>query len=117
MSSAGISLAPFYDLVNIKLYPDLDQELAMAFGDEFDSNNINAYQIAAFAESCQLSPTYTAKRLKLMVEKLTAVLPQEVKKIRMQYNYPSWLTNYQKIIKSRCKHLMEQYPKIPKIIV
>lgn len=30
----GISLAPFYDLVNIKMYPDFAQEMAMAFGDK-----------------------------------------------------------------------------------
>ncbi|WBV72193.1 HipA domain-containing protein [Legionella pneumophila] len=32
----GISLAPFYDLVNIKMYPEFEHALAMALGDEFD---------------------------------------------------------------------------------
>jgi serine/threonine-protein kinase HipA len=117
VSSKGISLAPFYDLVNIRLYPDLDHELAMAFGDEFDSNNINAYQIAAFAESCQLSPAFIAKRLKRMIEKVTNALPQEMKKIRIEYDYPSWFNQYQKMIKLRCKHFTMQYPRITKIIL
>lgn len=50
IGSNGISLAPFYDLVNIKMYPDFEHEMAMGLGDEFDSSTVHAYQLADFAE-------------------------------------------------------------------
>ena len=34
----GISLAPFYDLVNLQMYPEFEQTMAMGLGDEFDGN-------------------------------------------------------------------------------
>ena len=60
----GITLAPFYDLVNIKLYPEFDHEIAMALGDEFDGDGITAYQLADFAESCNLNRSFLAVKLK-----------------------------------------------------
>ena len=40
---------PAYDLVNIAMFPQFKQELAMAMGDEFEPNDIHAYQLADFA--------------------------------------------------------------------
>lgn len=115
VGSQGISLAPFYDLVNIKMYPDVDQDFAMALGDEFDSNHINAYQIADFAESCQLSRGYVTKRLKKIIQKMMEVLPQEISKINDKYGYTSYFAEYQKIVSQRCKHLLEQCQNVTTI--
>lgn len=70
----GIALAPFYDLVNIKMYPDFEQEMAMVFGDEFDSDGISAYQLADFSESCHLDRTLVAQRLRVLATTITASL-------------------------------------------
>lgn len=104
----GISLAPFYDLVNIKLYPEVDQDFAMALGDEFGSDEINAYQLADFAESCLLSQSYVAKRLKSMVEKIMLALPQEIANLNKQNIDELYFLNYEKIITQRCHHFLEQ---------
>ena len=61
--ATGMSLAPFYDMVNIKLYPEFSQEYAMAMGDEFDGNCMHAYQLADFADSCGLPRPLVAKSL------------------------------------------------------
>lgn len=115
ISSQGISVAPYYDLVNIKLYPDVEQDFAMALGDEFDSNIVNAYQFADFADSCQLSRTYVARRLKLLINKMMTALPQELAEIKKTSRNKSYLAEYKKIITERCKHLASQYPDISKI--
>lgn len=65
-------------LVNIKMYPEFEHGLAMALGDEFEENNINAYQLADFADTCQLPRLLVAKRLKYLIGKLTVALQEEI---------------------------------------
>jgi len=103
----GISLAPFYDLVNIKMYPEFEHELAMGLGDEFDGNSINAYQLADFADSCQLSRLLIANRLKFLVKKLTHAL-RECIEPGIDDAERSYLKQYQSMINKRCDHLLHE---------
>jgi serine/threonine-protein kinase HipA len=48
------SFTPAYDLVNIAMFPQFKEVLAMAMGDEFEPNDIHAYQLADFAETCDI---------------------------------------------------------------
>jgi len=45
----GLAVAPFYDIVSTVQYHELDAELAMAFGDEFEIAAIGPYALADFA--------------------------------------------------------------------
>lgn len=92
----GISLAPFYDLVNIKMYP------------EFEENNINAYQLADFADICQLPRLLVAKHLKYLIGKLIVALQEEISLILISDKEAKYLKKYQEIVIKRCKHLLEQ---------
>ena len=113
----GISLAPFYDLVNIKMYPDFEQEMAMAFGDEFDGNMINAYQLADFADSCHLSRVLVAKRLKSLIEKLNHALDNQIEMLIKNKRESGYFKQYQKTVHERNKHLLSHVDKISKIIL
>ncbi|MFC3204022.1 HipA domain-containing protein [Alteromonas oceani] len=64
---------PAYDLVNIAMFPQFKHVLAMAMGDEFDPNDIHTYQLADFAETCNID-----KRLlsRILVELADSVLNQ-----------------------------------------
>ncbi len=104
----GISLAPFYDLVNIKMYPDFEQEMAMALGDSFDANIVNAYQLADFADSCQLSRFLVSRRLKFIISKLKKALPGIDETMVKTAPERSYLIKYQEMIHERCEHLLEQ---------
>lgn len=104
----GISLAPFYDLVNIKMYPEFEHELAMALGDEFKEDNINAYQLADFSDTCQLPRSLVANRLKYLIGKLTAALHEKISITVINDKEEVYLKNYQEIVMNRCKHLLEQ---------
>ncbi|TAL62382.1 MAG: type II toxin-antitoxin system HipA family toxin, partial [Legionella sp.] len=76
VGARGIALAPFYDLVNIKMYPQVEHELAMALGDEFDATSTHAYELADFADSCLLARSFVQQRLKLMIRKVQVSLEQ-----------------------------------------
>ncbi len=49
---AGLANAPWYDLVSVVQYPQFSHELAMAFGDEFNLDEVRAYALADFAHRC-----------------------------------------------------------------
>jgi len=108
VGSNGISLAPFYDLVNIKMYPEFEHGLAMALGDEFEEDDINAYQLADFADTCQLPRLFVAKRLKDLIGKLTGALQEEISLILIDDKEAKYLKQYQEIVIKRCRHLLEQ---------
>jgi serine/threonine-protein kinase HipA len=115
VGSNGLQLTPFYDLVNIKMYPDFEQDMAMSLGDEFNSNIINAYQLADFADSCQLPRSLVAKRLKHLVIKLTNILNNGIKQIATTDEEHDYLMRYQAIIYERCQHLHSQIGTIASI--
>ena len=112
VGTKGLSLAPFYDLVNIKMYPDFEHEMAMGLGDEFDGNTIHAYQLADFADSCQLSRTFLSKRLKYLIKKLMKALEMEIKLIVGNDKENLYLNQYQSMVYKQCKHLQEQADEI-----
>ncbi len=112
VSQRGLSLTPFYDLVNVKMYPQFEQEMAMALGDEFDSNTVNAYQLADFADTCQLPRSIVAKRLQRIANSLILGLEAEIKKIIGSGDEIHYLQKYRLIVAERCNHLLRQIDDI-----
>ena len=112
VSEQGLSLAPFYDLVNVKMYPDFEQEMAMALGDEFDGNTVNAYQLADFADTCQLPRSAVAKRLKLIANRLILGLQKEMNLIVGDGEEIHYMQKYQLMVMERCNHLLSQSDEI-----
>ncbi|WP_096046204.1 HipA domain-containing protein [Sulfurospirillum diekertiae] len=49
-----LTLAPFYDIVNVKLYDTYDQDLAMAIGDEFEIENVKPYDLATHCHTLNI---------------------------------------------------------------
>jgi serine/threonine-protein kinase HipA len=71
----GLRLAPAYDLVAVCIYPKLNHELAMAFGDEFNIVNIRAYDWAEFADCCDLDRRMVMREMIRMTKALRRALP------------------------------------------
>lgn len=117
VNAKGISLAPFYDLVNIKMYPDFEQEMAMGFGDEFDGNVITAYQLADFSDSCHIPRTLVAIRLKSLIKKLNHALDNEIKTLIKNKDEYDYFKKYHKIVSERSKYLSSQTDDIKKIVL
>ncbi len=60
----GFWLTPFYDLVSIAMYPEFEQELSMAFADEF-SNDISLEDIKDFCKRSDIAYKLAHKELKI----------------------------------------------------
>lgn len=115
VSKKGMSLTPFYDLVNIKMYPEFEHEMAMALGDEFDGDMVNAYQLADFADSCGLSRRFVLRQLKSLISKCQKALGFDVEKIAKYQYEKKYLKKYIKIVNARCEHLMGELGNIVSI--
>lgn len=115
ISAKGIELAPFYDLLNIKMYKDFEQEMAMAVGDEFNPNDVHAYQLADFAESCQLPRALVATRLKRLISKLISAIPIALNEKHHAKAQREYIDQYYKTVKERCANMLEQLGEIMSI--
>lgn len=111
VTASGLALAPFYDLVNVKMYPEFEQDLAMALGDEFDENNVHAYQLADFADTCKLPRAYVAQRLGKLAQKLLTAIVEPVK-LDLTSEENDYLVRYKQLVASRCEHLLSQVDAI-----
>jgi serine/threonine-protein kinase HipA len=50
----GLEPAPWYDLVSVVQYPNINHELAMAYGDAFLFKEVGAFHLADFAKRCNI---------------------------------------------------------------
>ena len=115
VGSNGLELAPFYDLVNIKMYPNFEHEMAMALGDEFDGESVNAYQLADFADSCQLVRPLLVTRLNYVIKNLILALENEFSEVVSNDEENRYLKKYQSIVSRRCEHFLSQIDDIVSI--
>lgn len=51
----GIRSTPFYDMLCIIAHENVEHDLAMAYGDEFNPNKVKAYQLREFADDIGLN--------------------------------------------------------------
>lgn len=58
VTSAGLSLAPAYDTVCVAAWPDLDADLALAIGDQFDGEAVGPADWRRLADDCVLPPRF-----------------------------------------------------------
>lgn len=113
----GMELTPFYDLVNIARYPDFEQDLAMALGDEFNSRAIHAYQLADFADSCQLPRPLVSRALNSLGQRLRVALDDLPARYGMTAEEQDYLSGYQQWVLARCQHLLAETKAITSMVL
>jgi serine/threonine-protein kinase HipA len=102
----GISIASFYDLVNISMYPDFEQSLAMAVGNNFDLATLGKVDFEDMAVDCNLSAKFLMKRFDVIFERLNKSLAEiDIFSDRVSSEY---LTEYSDNVLSRMETLARQ---------
>ncbi|MFA5240861.1 MAG: HipA domain-containing protein [Sulfuricella sp.] len=76
--SSGLAIAPFYDLVSVVQYPELDHELAMGYGDEFRLEDITPFAWADFAKRVGLQRSFLAREMTRMADSALKAVPEQV---------------------------------------
>jgi serine/threonine-protein kinase HipA len=114
---------PAYDLVNVAMFPQFKHVLAMAMGNEFDPENINAYQLADFAETCGVNKKLLSRQLSDLADKVIAILTQQsfIEKLTQEQHFTEddrhYMAEVQAHILERTQHLRSQASDIPDIEV
>lgn len=73
-SPNGFVVAPWYDLVNIRLCDGIDQSLAMSIGEQFTFEDVHALQVLWEADNLGLSKGVVSERLTKIVENVFTAL-------------------------------------------
>jgi serine/threonine-protein kinase HipA len=98
----GIQLAPLYDLVNIAVYPELEKNLAMSVGDEFDALQVKGFQLLTFSEQIGIDKKLIGRQFKILTDKILSSLDSiEMPAEEMNADFENVL---KKSIKTRTKH-------------
>lgn len=109
---------PAYDLVNVAMFDQFKHTLAMAMGDEFEPDTINAYQLADFADSCQLDRKLVSRMLIKLATKVLKVIAEnktvsDLKKEGViSQKETDYLNKVSEHIKNRAIHLLGQSDEI-----
>jgi len=77
VNKRGIKSTPFYDILCVMMY-NFDHNLAMAYGDEFNPNEVFAYQLCEFADDVGVNYKLIAKILLNESNKIIRVLEDDV---------------------------------------
>ncbi len=104
----GMAITPFYDLVNTAMYPEFEQEMAMALGDAFASDAIHAYQLADFADSCDLPRALLANRCQRLAGLLAQALEKQQPPLPLDHSEQQYLGHYRHLLHQRCAHFLTQ---------
>jgi len=103
----GIMPTPFYDLLCVMVY-EYDHNLAMAFGDEFNPNDVLAYQLLEFADSTNINPKLVSKVLSKECESILKALQED----KIDFSYVTeqelkFVEELKALIVKRAKHFKE----------
>jgi len=109
----GVRPTPFYDMLSVMMY-DFDHSLAMAYGDEFNPDEILAYQLREFADDVGVNYKLVAKVLlkqsdmiiKSLVEPI--VEPELLDEEELKFSY-----KLSEEILKRAEHFKEIAKEIP----
>jgi serine/threonine-protein kinase HipA len=76
MSKDNLALTPTYDLVNVSMFEQFKHVLAMGMGDEFMPKDIHAYQMADFAETCNVDRKLVSRMLVTLANNVLLALDE-----------------------------------------
>ncbi|MFQ2651409.1 hypothetical protein ACK3ZI_09285 [Aeromonas caviae] len=107
---------PWYDLVNVGLYPEFNQHLAMAIGDEFAPEAVNAWQLLEMAEACELPKRLLQQTLHKMASDILHQLDAAIALVETDNPAElAYLARYRDDVEHRCHHFQAQATLLPEL--
>jgi serine/threonine-protein kinase HipA len=116
-SRAGLHVAPAYDQVCVLEYEQnpVDDEFAMAIGDEFKPRSITAFDWAQFAYECELPLRLVARELAGLSARVLAQLAPVAQQVRNEGGRPETIDRVREIVGSQAQHMVNLAAKVPKV--
>ncbi len=114
----GIIPAPIYDVVNIAVYPKVEQSLAMSIGDEFSRDEIRAFQLKEFCEDCGINKKLFINQFQKVGDNIIKSIDNvETQSIVISNDEKDFLKKLKQTILTQTKIFLECVPEITKIKV
>jgi len=115
INKKGINTTPFYDMLCVMMY-DFDHNLAMAYGDEFNPNEVYAYQLREFADEVGVNHKLVAKVLLKQSSDILKKLEETVLESELlTKEEKAFLDELSLFIKKRATHFKEVALEMPLI--
>jgi serine/threonine-protein kinase HipA len=96
-------LAPFYDLVCTRAWPNLDRRLAMNVGGEFDPGRIRTEHWRALAESVGMRPRFVAREIAAMIEAIREAMPAARESLESEHGALPMLQQPEQVIRTQLR--------------
>ncbi len=107
VSSKGLKLCPFYDLVNMALTNKIKTEFAMSIGNNCDGKAISVLQLTEFCASCNLPIRLVKRKVSIMANKVLNAL-ENLNQLAKNIDELKFVTRYNKVVSLRATHLLKQ---------
>lgn len=101
----SIRLAPFYDLISTKVYPEISKKMAMKIGTETRFDWIMERHWQQMADQLDLKFTYLKKLLMEMAEALETAMIEIADSITLEYNGEKTIKKICKTINTHITHV------------
>ena len=101
----SIRLAPFYDLISTRVYPEISKKMAMKIGKETRFDWIMERHWQQMADQLDLKFTYLKKLLREIAEALERVMIEMADSIILEYNGEKTIQKICKIINTHITHV------------
>jgi serine/threonine-protein kinase HipA len=112
----GIRPTPYYDLVCILIYEEIEHDLAMSFADEFNPEKIFAYQLREFAENIDIHYKLVSQTLKKLCDGILSTLNKEfIDVTTLSQNEIEFIEKLKALIIQRAIKLKESALEMPHI--
>lgn len=101
----SIRLAPFYDLISTRVYPEISKKMSMKIGKETRFDWIMERHWQQMADQLDLKFTYLKKLLREIAEALETVMIEMADSIILEYNGEKTIQKICKIINTHITHV------------
>lgn len=116
-SSAGLSIAPAYDLVSGASFSNegLDKNYAMAIGNAFTSEELSPYEWANFATECGLQFSLVSKILKNEAQKILSVIDDVKREVIDEGADDQHIERVEATIRTECQRQLLMANEVKKV--
>ncbi|MBY8603325.1 HipA domain-containing protein [Burkholderia arboris] len=118
VSSGGLDPAPLYDLVCVNVYGGAYvQDMAMAYGDVFRTDELTAFALADFAHRTQIRPSFVAREMTRMASAARKLAPELAASDAYAGEERKWVGNISEYVCAQSERAMRIAPMVSKVKV
>lgn len=109
----GFALAPWYDIINIRVCDGIDQTLAMSIGEAFEFDKVHALQVLREADNIGLGKDVVLERLSKIVQAVEAALEIVVPPVFATEAELAFMGRWREDIRAACRKWREEITELP----